>query len=165
MERLRWRTQETQQQMFMHLLWRRRQLSFGKGKPQRWKENACSSLLLPQLAVNNWTNPFYLDCVRMLSWRVADKNNVASFAHGCQHRSSKWKKNWTEWRVPKKARFMEPLLPLYRSISLQLRVCVCVCVCFSLNTCTVQSIGETRSYWWHHKYNICWSERYTNGIL
>lgn len=50
-----------------------------------------SSLLLPQLATNNWTIRFYLYCVRIVSWRFTNKNNVASFAHGCQHRFSKRK--------------------------------------------------------------------------
>lgn len=51
-----------------------------------------SSLLLPQLETNNWTIRFYLYCVGIVSWRFTNKNNVASFSHGCQHRFSKWKK-------------------------------------------------------------------------
>lgn len=50
-----------------------------------------SSLLLPQLAMNNWTIRFYLYCVRIVSWCLTDENNVASFAHACRHRFSKRK--------------------------------------------------------------------------
>lgn len=58
-----------------------------------------SSLLLPQLATNNRTIRFYLYCVRIVSWRLTDKNNVASFAHACQHRFSERKEKVLELKV------------------------------------------------------------------